>query len=369
VVTIAAMVVALTGVEEMEEGGIPGAGWGIECGMERRHFLAVLGAAVGSVIPYSLYRYLEGGFDSQVAGVRDYLDAGPDAALKLITPNSDFYVTTSRDTPEVDPRKWSFAIDGLVERPLRFTYGEMLAQPKYETVMTLECISNPVGGKYLGNARWRGTLLKPLLERAGLRPKAKFAISHGAEGYTTAIPVERILSPLNFLAWDMNGVRLPRQHGFPLRVFFPGKYGMKQPKWLTRIEFVDHDYTGYWESQGWSQDCQRQIQSKIDWPRDGGRVSGSKVVVCGYALASEAGISKVEISTDDGRSWQAADVFSNPSPIVWALWKYEWKNPVRGTHRLKVRAIDGRGVLQTAGTSGQFPNGATGYHSVKVSVA
>jgi DMSO/TMAO reductase YedYZ molybdopterin-dependent catalytic subunit len=337
--------------------------------MERRHFIATLGAAVvGTAVPYSLYRYLTAGLDSQEAGVRHYLDAGPNAALELVTPNGDFYVTTSRNTPVVDPKTWSFAIDGLVERPLRFHYGEMLAQPKYETVMTLECISNPVGGRYLGNARWRGTLLKPLLERAGLRPNAKFAISHGAEGYTTAIPVERILSPLNFLAWEMNGERLPRQHGFPLRVFFPGKYGMKQPKWLTRIEFVDHDYTGYWESQGWSQDCQRQIQSTIDWPRDGGRISGRKVVVCGYALASEAGISKVELSTDGGRSWQPADVFSNPSKIVWALWKYEWKNPAHGTHTLKVRAIDGRGVLQTEGESSQFPNGATGYHTAKVTV-
>jgi DMSO/TMAO reductase YedYZ molybdopterin-dependent catalytic subunit len=336
--------------------------------MERRHFLALLGAAASSVIPYSFYRYLESGFDSEQVGVRDYLNAGPNAALELLTPNSDFYITTSRNTPVVDSRKWTLSLDGLVERPLRFDYGEMLAQPKYETVMTLECISNPVGGKYLGNARWRGTLLKPLLERAGVRPNAKFAISHGAEGYTTAIPVERMLSPLNFLAWEMNGEPLPRAHGYPVRVFFPGKYGMKQPKWLTRIELVDHDYTGYWEAQGWSQNCERQIQSTIDWPRGGARVSGPNIVICGFALASEVGISKVEISTDGGRSWQPADLFSNPSRIVWSLWKYEWKRPSRGSHTLKVRATDGRGVLQTAGRASEFPNGATGYHTVQVTV-
>ena len=337
--------------------------------MERRHFIAFLGAAIaGTALPYSLYRYLESGFDYQEVGVRRYLGAGPNAALELITPNDDFYVTTSRNTPSVDPRKWSLSIDGLVERPLRFDYEQVRALAPYRTTMTLECISNPVGGKYIGNARWSGTLLKPLLERAGLRPNAKFAISHAAEGYTTAIPVERILSPLNFLAWEMNGDPLPRQHGFPLRVFFPGKYGMKQPKWLTRIELVDHDYTGYWEAQGWSQDCERQIQSTIDWPRNGARVSGSRMVVCGFALASEVGISKVELSTDGGKSWQPADLFSNPSHIVWSLWKYEWNNAPRGSHTLKVRATDGSGRLQTAKVASQWPNGATGYDTAKITV-
>ncbi len=341
--------------------------------MERRHFIAGLGAAVlGTALPYSLYRYLESGLsvlDEREVGVRRYLDAGPQAALELITPNDEFYVTSSRDNPAVESKTWSLSIDGLVKRPLHLNYGEMLAQPPYQTTMTLECISNPVGGRYLGNARWAGTLLKPLLGRAGLRPEAKFAICHGAEGYTTAIPASRILWPQNFLAWEMNGVPLPPAHGFPLRAFFPGKYGMKQPKWLTRIEFVGGSYTGYWEGQGWSQDAERQIQSTIDWPRDRARVSGPAVTICGYALASEVGISKVEISTDGGRGWQPADVFSNPSPIVWALWKYEWKNPARGGHTLKVRATDGRDRLQTAKDAGEFPSGATGYDAVHVTVA
>ncbi len=337
--------------------------------MERRHFIAILGGVVvGTALPYSLYHYLESGLDSQEVGVRRYLNAGPNAALELITPNDDFYVTTSRSTPDVDPRKFSFAIDGLVDHPLRFDYKQVRELPPYRTTMTLECISNPVGGKYIGNARWAGTLLKPLLDRAGLRSAAKFAISHGAEGYTTAIPVERLVSPLNFLAWEMNGEALPRPHGFPLRVFFPGKYGMKQPKWLTRIELVDHDYTGYWEAQGWSQDCERQIQSTIDWPRNGQRVSGSPIVLCGYALASEVGISRVELSTDGGATWQSADVFSNPSRIVWSLWKYEWRNAARGSHTLKVRAIDGSGRVQTAKNAPDWPSGATGYHTIQVTV-
>lgn len=337
--------------------------------MERRTFLSFLGAAVvGTALPYSLYRYLEQGLDSREIGVRNYLDAGPNAALELITPNDDFYVTSSRAEPAVDPKKWFLAIDGLVGRPLRFDYEQVRALPPYQTTMTLECISNPVGGKYLGNARWNGTLLKPVLDRAGIKPEARYAVCHGAEGYSTGIPVERIVWPQNFLAWEMNGEALPRRHGFPLRVFFPGKYGMKQPKWLTRIEFVDREYTGYWEAQGWAQDCERQIQSTIDWPRDGDRVRGSNVVVCGYALAAESGISKVEISTDAGRTWRAADLFSHPSPIVWALWKYDWANAPAGKHQLQVRATDGHGVLQTARHAQTWPSGATGYDNVTIRV-
>lgn len=338
--------------------------------MERRHFITILGATVlGAVVPYSLYRSLMSDLDSQEVGVRRFLNAGPNAALELLTPNDDFYVTSSAAEPAVDPRTWSLSIDGLVNRPIRFNYGEIKAQPKYETIMTLECISNPVGGRYLGNARWRGTLLKPLLDRVGLKPEAKFAVCHAAEGYTTAIPVERILWPQNFLAWEMNGEPLPRVHGFPLRIFYPGKYGMKQPKWLTRIEFVGSEYTGYWESQGWSQVCERQTQSTIDWPRDGASVSGSKITVCGYALADETGVSAVQLSTDGGHSWQDADLFSHPSPIVWALWKFDWLRPAPGRHTLQVRARNGRGLWQTAQRANQWPSGATGYHTIQVTIA
>ena len=339
--------------------------------MERRRFISIAGGVgVGVLLPYAFYRYLMAGTNAGRIGVTDFLKDGPQAALRAITPAGDLYVMSSKGNPAVDANKWSLAIDGLVENPLRFNYDELRKLPPYETHLTLECISNPVGGRYIGNARWRGTLLQPLLERARPTPAAVYAVLYAAEGYTTGHPVERLLRPGNFLAYEMNGEPLTRDHGFPLRIFFPGRYGMKMPKWLTRIEFVNKEYLGYWEWQGWSNTADRQLRAVVDDPRDAARISGSNFVITGYAVADAAGVSKVEISTDDGRSWQEAPIFSNPIPSqMWAFWKLVWVNPSKGKHTLQVRATDGAGRLQTAAHSGEWPSGATGYHTISVEVS
>ncbi len=338
--------------------------------MERRRFLSIAGGAgVGILLPYAFYRYLLIGTNVGRVGVGDYLKYGPQAALRAITPTGDFYVTSSGDEPAVDASKWSLAIDGLVAQPLRFSYDEIRKLAVFDTTLTLECISNPVGGRYIGNATWRGTLLKPLLERARLKPEATHVVLYGAEGYSTGHPIERIRDASNFLAYEMNGAPLTRRHGFPLRILIPGKYGMKMPKWLTRIEFVDKEYLGYWEQQGWSNNAERQLQSVIDDPHDQETTSGKNFVVTGWALGNEAGVKRVEISSDDGRSWQDAQIFSNPVPSqVWAFWRYVWVSPPKGKHTLVVRATDGNGRRQTAERSAEWPSGATGYHSVNVEV-
>jgi hypothetical protein len=208
------------------------------------------------------------------------------------------------------------------------------------------------------------------LERAGIKPQAKYVALYAAEGYTTGHTLERILRPDNFLAWDMNGEPLPRVHGFPLRIFIPGIYGMKLPKWLTRIEFVDKEFLGYWEWQGWSNTSKRQLQSVIDDPFGRApRISGETYVITGWAIADTAGVRRVEISTDGGDTWHDTEIFSNPNPPqVWAFWKYVWISPLKGRHTLKVRATDGNGRLQTSRTSGEWPDGATGYHEITVEV-
>ncbi len=338
--------------------------------MERRKLISVVGGiGAGLLLPAAVYRYLMRGTNAGDAGVREHLRDGPQAALRAITPVEDFYLTSARGEPSVDAKKWSLTIDGLVSKPLRFPYDEIRALPPFETTLTLECISNAVGGRSIGNARWRGTLLKPLIERAGPLTEAKYAVMYAAEGYTTGHPIERFADPANFLAYEMNGKRLTREHGFPLRLLMPGRYGMKLPKWLTRIEFVNHEYLGFWESHGWSQQCDRQLQSVIDDPRDRGRIRGESFVITGYALGDTSGVSKVEISTDDGRNWEQVEIFSNPMPAqVWGFWKYVWKNPPKGKHTLKVRATDGRGKLQTSSVAAEWPNGATGYHTIDVEV-
>ncbi len=339
--------------------------------MERRRFISIAGGAgIGILLPYAFYRYLMAGTHAGHVGVKDYLSDGPQAALRAITPTGDFYLTSSRGEPAVDPAKWSLAIDGLVERPLRFNYDEIRKLPPYETHLTLECISNPVAGGFIGNAVWKGTLLRPLLDRAGVKPQAAYVVLYAAEGYTSGHTVERILRPENYLAWEMNGEPLPRIHGFPLRIFLPGKYGMKMPKWLTRIEFVDKEYLGYWEQQGWSNAADRQLQSVIDDPREHARISGANFVLTGYAVADENGVARVEVSTDGGRAWRQAQIFSNPLPSqVWAFWKYVWVDPPKGRQTIQVRATDGKGRVQTSARSGEWPEGATGYHSITVEVS
>jgi DMSO/TMAO reductase YedYZ molybdopterin-dependent catalytic subunit len=339
--------------------------------MERRHLISIAGGlGLGLLIPGAVYRSMMRGVNVGTVDVDAYLEAGPWAALRAITPTEDFYVMSSHGDPLVDRNNWSFHINGLVKTPLRFSYDEIRALPPYETTLTLECISNPVGGRLIGNAQWKGTLLKPLMEQAGVLPQAKYAVFYAAEGYTTGHPIERLTDPTNFLAYDMNGQPLARQHGFPLRVLMPGRYGMKMPKWLTRIEFVNKEYLGFWEWQGWSNKGDRQTQAVLDDPHNLATITGGTFVVTGYAVGDTSGVSKVEVSTDGGDRWDEVEIFSNPQPSqVWAFWKYVWKNPPKGKHTLKVRATDGRGRLQSSSERGEWPDGATGFHTIDVTVA
>jgi DMSO/TMAO reductase YedYZ molybdopterin-dependent catalytic subunit len=338
--------------------------------MERRRFISIAGGAgLGILLPYAVYRTLSYGFGGEHINVKGYEQFGPQAALRAITPVDQFYVTSSHAEPAVDIGKWSLTIDGLVEEPLRFDYDDVHKIEAYETTLTLECISNEIAGNLIGNANWRGARLRPLLERARLKPNAKYAILYAAEGYTTGHTTERLLRENNFLAYDMNGEPLTRVHGFPLRIFLPGKYGMKMPKWLTRIELVDKEHLGYWEWMGWSNTGERQLQSVIDDPRAGAQIAGQSFVITGWAITNDTGVAKVEVSTDGGDTWSPCQIFSNPMPSqVWAFWRYVWANPARGKHEIQVRATDANGKLQTSSHSNEWPDGATGYHTVAVEV-
>jgi DMSO/TMAO reductase YedYZ molybdopterin-dependent catalytic subunit len=338
--------------------------------MERRRFISIVGGAgLGILIPYAVYRSLEYGFGGGHINVKEYEKYGPEAALRAITPVANFYVTSSHGEPVVDAKKWSLKIDGLVDQPLQFSYDDIQRLAPYETILTLECISNEIDGPLIGNAVWKGTLLRPLLDQVRLKDNAKFAILYAAEGYTTGHTAERLLQPGSFLAYHMNGEPLTTSHGFPLRMMMPGTYGMKMPKWLTRIEFVDKSHLGYWEWMGWSNTGVRQLQSIIDDPEAGSKISGENFVVTGWAIADVSGVAKVEISTDGGMTWSPCQIFSNPQPSqVWGFWRYIWASPEKGKHTIQVRATDSNGKLQTASRAGIWPDGATGYHEVEVEV-
>ncbi len=337
--------------------------------MERRTF--IIGAVAGGTGLLE-YTYVAGWMnhlrDPGGVSVRTYERLGERAALVAITPNDDFYITSKGGTPSVKAADWRLKFDGLVARPFTLSYAELLALPRVEKHLTLECISNPVGGNYLGNAKWTGTPLRPLVERATPTTEAAYAILHAADGYTTGHPLSRLWNEENFLAYQMNGEDLPPAHGYPVRIFIPGKYGMKQPKWITRVELVNRAYLGYWETRGWSDSSERLAHARFTDLKDGTKISGKNFELRGYALGNLDGIHAVEISFDDAATWERANVFSNPSPLTWVFWKYIWMNPEPGNYRIRVRAIDGKGVAEGGEPQGIYPEGATGQQTLNITV-
>jgi DMSO/TMAO reductase YedYZ molybdopterin-dependent catalytic subunit len=288
-----------------------------------------------------------------------------------ITPNKDFYVV-SKNPPGFDPvvnvERWNLEIAGLVSRPGKLTYDTIRGLPSIERYHTLECISNEVGGDLISNAKWRGTALRDVLGQAGeLSPKTVRIAFRCADGYSEAIPLADALNPETLLVYEMNGERLPNSHGFPVRLLAPGLFGMKNPKWITKIEAVDHNFQGYWERSGWSDKAVVQTMSKITAPRSGVTVRpGETVELGGVAYAGNRGIRTVEFSPDDGKTWQPAEVKSPLGKHTWVLWAAPWKPPAAGDHRVRVRATDGLGVRQTSVETATLPNGATGHHRIVV---
>ncbi len=284
------------------------------------------------------------------------------------TPNADFYITSYGRTPTVDPASWRLQIKGLVQNPLELSYDDVKRLPPINETLTLECISNPPDGTAISNAKWVGPKLKPLLDRARVKSSAVWASMRAADGYYTGLPAEELLREENFLPYLMNDVPLPPAHGFPVRIFIPGKYGMKQPKWITEIEFLDHHKTGYWEARGWSDSAWRKVNSGFFSPRvEGGlfaifdrraRVVGP-VDIWGWALAGPSGIRRVEASTDDGQTWRDADLVEKRSPYEWTVWQYHFAPSRPGIYIIRVRATDGSGIVQPP-TDPQTGSGMSG---------
>ncbi len=339
--------------------------------MERRTLIIGAIASGIGLIEYTLTnKWMNGMLDPGSSGlsVKAYERYGKQAALMAITPNDQFYITSKGYTPAVHRDKWQLQFDGLVDHPFSINYQDLLKLPRIERVYTLECISNPIGGTAIGNAKWTGTLLKPLLERAHPSGEAAEAAIYAADDFSTGHTLERLWNEANFIAYQMNGEDLPPVHGFPVRLFIPGKFGMKQPKWVTRIELRKKPYTGYWESRGWSNECERWAQARFTDLRDGTKISGRSFQFVGYAIGNLSGIKSVQISFDDGKTWKTTTIFSNPSPIVWTFWKYQWVNPRPGKYHVRLRAISGDGRIEGRGPTSTFPSGATGQEVMTVKV-
>jgi DMSO/TMAO reductase YedYZ molybdopterin-dependent catalytic subunit len=285
-----------------------------------------------------------------------------------VTPTAGFY-TVSKNfiDPSVAIGGWRLNIDGLVDQPMELTYDQLKALPASDGYYTLMCISNEIGGDLWGNGLWHGVKLKYLLEQAGVHTDGVKAIFTGADDYRDSVTLAHALNPDALLAWEMNGQPLRTEHGFPARLLIPGIYGMKNVKWLTGITIVADDFHGFWQSQGWDDAAPYQTESRIDAPRDRGTISPGSLAVGGVAFAGDRGIQSVEISTDAGQTWQAAQVKPGLSSDTWQLWRGDVQVD-RSTREIRVRATDGLGHLQTRQQSPPFPSGATGYHSITIGV-
>jgi DMSO/TMAO reductase YedYZ molybdopterin-dependent catalytic subunit len=336
--------------------------------VSRRRVIRGVGYAVLAVGVWDIGRQLIGSwFFSGGGRVQRGDGAFPniDNLALEITPNKDFYqVSKNAFDPQVDPRGWKLEVAGMVDNPIELSYDEIRELPFVDQYATLACISNEVGGDLIGTALWRGVKLKQLLEKAAVKPGVVDVVLRARDDYSDSIPLDRAMADGTLLVYEMNGEPLTPEHGSPLRLLVPGIYGMKNVKWITRIEAVDFDFKGYWQRRGWDDRAEYKTMSRIDVPDSQVK---SETSIAGIAFGGDRGISKVEVSTDGGATWQQAEIKESLSQYTWVLWHKHWTPAQPGKHKLLVRATDGRGQTQTSQYAPPAPSGSSGYDSKVVS--
>ena len=343
--------------------------------LDRRHFLirvggavatfVVLGAEVGDILTaqvgVSNPRPVKAPIPFPNAG--SPVKPVPGTRLEY-TPVADHYrVDIDLEPPSIDGSSWRLKIDGLVDRPLSLSLGDLTTgYASSDQFVTLACVSNPVGGPLIGTTLWSGPPFRDVLATAGVQPQARYAQVFSQDGFGEVVDLALVQSdPRIVLAHSWNGRPLPTAHGYPLRIYLPGHYGMKQPKWITDIVLVPNYVPGYWVSRGWDRQAIMKTTSVIDVVATDAldrRAGQTFVPVGGIAHAGDRGISKVEIQVDGG-PWQPAELRAPLSGLTWVIWRYEWPFS-RGDHVFAVRAYDGSGQLQSSQEHTPYPSGATG---------
>jgi len=300
------------------------------------------------------------------ATLRDRLPSAPGTRLEL-TPTEDFYrIDINTRPPAIDGDRWQLEVAGLFDNAQPLTLSALTAYPPVVQPITLSCISNRIAGDLISTGNWIGVRLRDVLKDLGLRPEAQALYVEAEDGFYETVVMEDMMDPRTLLVYGMNGETLPEGHGYPLRIYIPNRYGMKQPKWIVRIEAVEGERKGYWVDRGWSLEARPQIVSVIDTVATEDATDG-RVPVGGIAWAGDRGVQKVELQIDGGE-WLEAKLRTPPlSPLTWVQWRYDWP-AAPGRHTLRVRATDGTGVLQTEKKSTPHPDGATGYHEVDARV-
>ncbi|MHB1874305.1 MAG: molybdopterin-dependent oxidoreductase, partial [Streptosporangiaceae bacterium] len=352
----------------------------------RRDFMLLGAATAGTAAAAYLGGRLLGERASVAAAQRAlHLPAAADAAppvpagaspripglSSFITPNSAFYrVDTALVLPQIDPSNWQLRIHGMVRRELTLTFDDLLKRPLIEDYVTLACVSNPVGGPWVGNARWLGASLGALLREAGIRAGADQLFCTSVDGFTSGTPVVTAMDGRDaLLAVGMNGAPLPVAHGFPVRTVVPGLYGyVSACKWITDIEVTTYaSNVAYWAQRGWSAQAPIKTESRIDVPSGNATLRPGRTTVAGVAWAQHKGIDAVEVRMNNG-PWRRATLAPVPGIDCWRQWYLPW-DATPGRHVIQARATDDTGYTQTGLVSPPEPSGATGYPTVVATVA
>lgn len=303
--------------------------------------------------------------------VPDAADLGIDGLSPVITPSADFYrIDTALVVPQVDPATWTLRVHGLVEQEVVLRWDDLVALPQKETVATLVCVSNEVGGSLIGTARWLGVPIRDIFARAKPTAEADMVLSRSVDGFTASSPLEALTDDRDaLLAIGMNGEPLPIEHGFPVRMVVPGLYGyVSATKWVSELEVTRFDRAeGYWTPRGWSERGPVKLQSRIDVPRAGARVEPGSTVIAGVAWHNHVGVAGVEVQIDDG-PWQPATLATAISADTWVQWSLPWE-ATSGLHTARCRAISADGSTQTSDQAPPAPDGATGWDEATISVA
>ena len=353
-------------------------------GTNRRNFLlAGLTAAGAAIVAGVAGKVLgqqqaisAGGSGSAVTPLEKAPPLQPGAELTMpglspfYTPNATFYrVDTALVVPQLTTANWKLRIHGMVGKPISINFDDLMKRPQIQRDITIVCVSESVGGGYIGNARWQGARLADLLREAGVQPGATQIVMRDTQGMAIGVPTQAVMDGRDaMLAVAMNGVPLPPEHGFPVRVVVPGLYGyVSACKWVVDMELTTYAaYNAYWVKRGWSEQAEVKTESRIDTPKPGKALPAGPVVVAGVAWAQRKGVARVEVGVDG--VWHEATLATQDTIDTWRQWYYRW-DATPGAHKIQVRATDQTGYTQTAVVQTAEPNGATGYHTIQVSVA
>lgn len=334
----------------------------------RRRFLGALPVSIGVISIATLALRL---LPDWYQAIFNPPEAGLGGASPEVTPVQNFYLVSKNfSDPVVAAQGWSLSVGGLVDHPLKLSLSDLRGLPSVTQYVTLECISNDVGGPLMSTGSFVGVSLRDLLATASPQANGTWAAFKARDGYAESLPISLIQgAPEILVAYALDGSPLPDSHGFPARMLIPGHYGMKGPKWLDSIEVVNHESGGYWEQQGWDHNAVVKTTAKFDVPHDADIVKLGSVPLSGVAFAGTRGISKVEYSGDGGRTWNQADFKPALSQLTWVVWSATWTPSAEGAYRLQVRATDGGGAIQDSSSAPSYPAGATGYHTIAIEVS